>query len=157
MAASSRGRAVHPDSVLQQHAATDRTASSIERLPVSGIGHGVGVTSPPEQDAAQLLPPGRITGIFHCILVLVQEESALIRRQLTENKLRVERILTLGMLSTHGVIVTRRGLTDGLMAGAAMVGAAWRCYTLQSGSPGGASAAVRVDRVELVHQSAQVP
>ena len=114
MAASSRGRAVHPDSVLQQHAATDRTASSIERLPVSGIGHGVGVTSPPEQDAAQLLPPGRITGIFHCILVLVQEESALIRRQLTENKLRVERILTLGMLSTHGAIVTRRGLTDGL-------------------------------------------
>ena len=136
MAASSRGRAVHPDSVLQQHAATDRTASSIERLPVSGIGYGVGVTSPPEQDAAQLLPPGRITGIFHCILVLVQEESALIRRQLTENKLRVERILTLGMLSTHGVIVTRRGLTDGLMAGAAMVGAAWRCYTLRSGSPG---------------------
>ena len=109
MAASSRGRAVHPDSVLQQHAATDRTASSIERLPVSGIGHGVGVTSPPEQDAAQMLPPGRITGIFHCILVLVQEESALIRRQLIENKLRVERILTLGMLSTHGVIVTRRG------------------------------------------------
>ena len=109
MAASSRGRAVHPDSVLQQHAATDRTASSIVRLPVSGIGHGVGVTSPPEQDAAQLLPPGRITGIFHCILVLVQEESALIRRQLIENKLRVERILTLGMLSTHGVIVMRRG------------------------------------------------
>jgi hypothetical protein len=29
MAASSRGRAVHPDSVLEQHAATDRAASSI--------------------------------------------------------------------------------------------------------------------------------
>jgi len=29
MAASSRGRAVHPDSVLQQHAATDRPTSSI--------------------------------------------------------------------------------------------------------------------------------
>jgi hypothetical protein len=118
MAASSRGRAVHPDSVLEQHAATGRAASSIERLPVSGIGHGVGVTSPPEQDAAQLLPPGRITGIFHGVPVLIQEESALVRRQLIEDKLRVERILALGRLSTHVVIVTRRGLPDGLMASA---------------------------------------
>ncbi len=131
MAASSRGRAVHPDSVLQQHAATGRAASNIERLPVSGIPRGVSVTSPPEQDAAQLLPPGRITGIFHGVPVLVQEESALVRRQVIENKLRVERILTLGRLSTHDVIVTPTDLPDGLMAGAA-----WRCYALRSGRLG---------------------
>jgi hypothetical protein len=99
---------VHPDSVLQQHAATDRAASSIQRLPVSGIGRGVGMTSPPQQDAAQLLPPSRITGTFHCLPVLVQEESALVRRQLIENKLRVKRIVSLGRLGAHGVIVTRQ-------------------------------------------------
>ena len=64
--------------------------------------------SPPEQDTAQLLPPSRITGIVHCIPVLVQEEPALVHRQLIEDKLRVERILALGRLSTHDVIVTRR-------------------------------------------------
>ena len=62
--------------------------------------------SPPEQDAAQLLPPSRITGISHCIPVLVQEESALVHRQSIENKLRVERVLALDRLSTYGVIVT---------------------------------------------------
>src|ERR1700676_2652299 len=64
--------------------------------------------SPPKQDTAQLLPPSRITGIVHSIPVLVQEESALVHRQLIEDKLRVKRILALGGLSTHGVIVTRR-------------------------------------------------
>ena len=66
------------------------------------------MTSPPKQNATQLLPPSRITGIVHCIPVLVQEESALVHRQLIEDKLRVKRILALGGLSTHGVIVTRR-------------------------------------------------
>ena len=70
--------------------------------------------SPPKQDTAQLLPPSRITSIVHCIPVLVQEESALVHRQLIEDKLRVKRILALGGLSTHGVIVTRRkGMADG--------------------------------------------
>lgn len=55
-----------------------------------------------------MLPPSRITSIVHCIPVLVQEESALVHRQLIEDKLRVKRILALGGLSTHGVIVTRR-------------------------------------------------
>jgi hypothetical protein len=36
MAASSRGRAVHPDSVLQQHAATDRPTSSDPRSVAAG-------------------------------------------------------------------------------------------------------------------------
>ena len=63
--------------------------------------------SPPKQDAPQLLPPSRITGIFHCIPVLVQEESALVHRQLIQDPLRVERILALGRLGAHGVIVTR--------------------------------------------------
>ena len=63
--------------------------------------------SPPKQDAPQLLPPSRITGIFHCIPVLVQEESALVHRQLIQDPLRVERILALGWLGAHGLIVTR--------------------------------------------------
>ena len=54
-----------------------------------------------------MLSPSRITGIFHCIPVLVQEESALVHRQLIQDPLRVERILALGRLSTHGVTVTR--------------------------------------------------
>jgi hypothetical protein len=63
--------------------------------------------SPQKQDAPQLLPPSRITGIFHCIPVLVQEGPALVLRQLIQDALRVERILTLGRLGAHGVIVTR--------------------------------------------------
>ena len=63
--------------------------------------------SPPKQNAAQLLPPSRIAGIFHCIPVLVQKESALVHRKLIQDPLRVERILALGRLSTHGLIVTR--------------------------------------------------
>ena len=100
-----------------------------------------------------MLPPSRITGIFHCIPVLVQEESALVHGQLIQDPLRVERILALGRLSTHGVIVTRweghgprhaglrhprvcygsasTRLPDGLTA----AGAAWRCYALPSGRP----------------------
>ncbi len=38
--------------------------------------------SPQKQDAPQLLPASRITGILNCIPVLVQEEAALVRRQL---------------------------------------------------------------------------
>jgi hypothetical protein len=110
--------------------------------------------SPPEKDAAQLLPPSRITGIFHCVPVLVQEESTLVHGQLIKDPLRVERILALGRLSTHGVIVTRweghgprhvglrnRRVCYGsagtrLMYGPAAAGAAWRCYALSSGRPG---------------------
>jgi hypothetical protein len=98
---------MHPDSILQQHAATDRTASGIQGLPVAGIPHGVSMKSPPEQNAPQLLPPSRITGFFHCHPVLVQEGPALVRRQLIQDPLRVERILALGRLGAHGVIVTR--------------------------------------------------
>jgi hypothetical protein len=110
--------------------------------------------SPPKQDAAQLLPPSRITGIFHCIPVLVQEESTLVHRQLIQDPLRVERILALGRLSTHGVILTRReghgprhaGLREparllrvgehSLPDGLTTARTAWRCYALRSGSPG---------------------
>jgi hypothetical protein len=53
-----------------------------------------------------LLPASRITGIFHCMLVLVQEGPALVRRQLIQDPLRVERILALGRLGAHSVIVT---------------------------------------------------
>ena len=63
--------------------------------------------SPPKQDAPQLLPPSRITGIFHCNPVLVQEGPAFVHRQLIQDPLRVERILALGRLGTHSVIVTR--------------------------------------------------
>jgi hypothetical protein len=63
--------------------------------------------SPPKQDEPQLLPPSRITGIFHCIAVLVQEGPTLVRRQLIQDALRVERILALGRLGAHSVIVTR--------------------------------------------------
>jgi len=65
--------------------------------------------SPPKQDTPQLLPASRITGIFHRIPVLVQEESALVRRQLIQDLLRVERIIALGRLGAHSVIVTRWG------------------------------------------------
>jgi hypothetical protein len=65
--------------------------------------------SPQPQDAPQLLPASRITGIFDCIPVLVQEEPALVRRQLIQDPLRVKRILALGRLGAHSVIVTSRG------------------------------------------------
>jgi hypothetical protein len=52
--------------------------------------------SPPKQDTPQLLPASRITGIFHRIPVLVQEEPTLVRRQLIQDLLRVKRILALG-------------------------------------------------------------
>jgi len=100
-----------------------------------------------------LLPPSRITGIFHCIPVLVQEESTLVHGQLIQHPLRVKRILALGRLSTHGVIVTR-GEGHGPAArraqepasllrvgehpptgGLTAAGAAWRCYALSSGRP----------------------
>ncbi len=61
-AASSRGQAVPPESVIQQHAAADRTTHGLQRLPVAPILGSSGVVSPQPQDAPQLLPPGRFTG-----------------------------------------------------------------------------------------------
>lgn len=71
-----------------------------------------------------MLAPSRITGAIHCIPILVQEEPALVRRQLIQDPLRVEQIRPLGKLSTHEGIVTCTGLPDGLTAGAA-----GRCYS----------------------------
>src|SRR5258708_32901281 len=57
-AASSRGRAVVPHGVLQQHAPADRVTGGIQRLPVAGVLGGFGVVPPPPQNAPQLRPPG---------------------------------------------------------------------------------------------------
>src|SRR5450755_4706270 len=97
------------DSVLQRHATADRAASGVQRLPVAGISGGVGMRSPQPQDALQLLPAGRVTGIVHRLPVLVQEEPTLARGQPVQDPLQVERVLALGRLGAYGVIVTRRG------------------------------------------------
>jgi hypothetical protein len=65
--------------------------------------------SPQPQDAPQLLPAGRVTGIFNRLPVLVQEEPALVCGQLIQDPLRVERVLALDRLGAHGVIVTCQG------------------------------------------------
>src|ERR1700733_10416556 len=85
-----------------------RAPPSVQRLPVAGATASVGMKSPQPKDPAQLLPAGRVAGPFQRLLVLVQEEPALIRRQVIQDLLRVERIVALGRLGAHDVIVTFR-------------------------------------------------
>lgn len=106
LTASSQGRAVQANGILQRHATADRAASSIQRLPVAGAPDGVGMKSRQPQDAPQLLPADRVAGIFYRLPVLVQEGPALVCGQLIQDPLRVKRILTLGTRGAHGVIVT---------------------------------------------------
>ena len=105
-AARSPGRAVRTDSLLQRHAAADRPASSIQCLPVAALSGSAGMASPQPQNALQLHPANRVTGIFHRLLVLLQERPTLVLRQPAQDPLRVERILTLGRLGAHEIIVT---------------------------------------------------
>jgi len=56
-----------------------------------------------------LLPADGVTGIVDRLPVLVQEEAVFVCRQVVEDPLRVERIVALGRLGAHDVIVTSRG------------------------------------------------
>jgi hypothetical protein len=51
----------------------------------------------------QLLPAGRVTGIFHRLLVLPQERPALVLRQPVQDPLWVERVLALGRQGAHEI------------------------------------------------------
>jgi hypothetical protein len=51
--------------------------------------------SPPTQYASQLLPADRVTGIFHRLAILIQEEPAFVVGQLVQNALWVERVLVI--------------------------------------------------------------
>ena len=62
---------------------------------------------PQPQNAPQLLPVGWVTGIVHRRLVLLQEEPTLILGQPVQDPLWVERVLALGRLGAHEIIVTR--------------------------------------------------
>ena len=86
--------------------AADRPAGSIQCLLVAGLSGSVGMESPQPQNALQLLPAGRVTGIFHRLPVLIQEGPTLVLGQPVQDPLRVERVLTLGRLGAHEIIVT---------------------------------------------------